>query len=301
LSAYPGELAALAASFLFAATSSMFTLAGRRVGSVVVNRMRLVFATLLLILVHWALRMPLPFAAGSERWFWFAISGITGFILGDAFLFQAFIWIGPRLSMLMMALAPALAALLAWIFLGEVLSLGQILGITLTLAGITWVVLGRDGRPALDEAGKDQYVRGILFGLGAATGQALGMVTAKPGLVGDFPALSGTVMRLISALLVLWGYTFMRRQARNTFLALSREPSALPFILAGSATGPTIAVTLTLFAVQNAEVGVASTLTSLTPIILIPVAYFVFKERFGWQAILGTLLAIAGVALLFLV
>ena len=75
----------------------------------------------------------------------------------------------------------------------------------------------------------------------------------------------------------------------------------MPYILGGAAAGPTIAVTLTLFAIQNAEVGVASTLTSLTPIILLPAGYFAFKERFGWQAIVGTLLAITGVALLFLV
>lgn len=301
MSAYPGELAALAASFLFAVTSTLFTLAGRKVGSLVVNRMRLVFATALLILVHWAFGLPNVIAAGPERWFWFSISGVTGFILGDAFLFQAFIWIGPRLSMLMMALAPAMATVLAWVFLGEVLSGGQILGIALTLGGIAWVVLGRDGRPPLEAGGKDQYMRGILFGLGAAAGQALGMVTAKPGLAGDFPALSGTLMRLVSALLVLWGYTFLRRQAGSTFQALAREPRALPIILVGAATGPTIAVTLTLFAVQNAAVGVASTLTSLTPIILLPVGYLVFKERFGWQAIAGTLFAITGVALLFLV
>jgi drug/metabolite transporter (DMT)-like permease len=301
LNAYLGEFAALAASFLFAATSTMFTLAGRKVGSLVVNRMRLSFAAVFLILAHALLRIPLPIDAEPERWFWFALSGVTGFILGDIFLFQAFVWIGPRLSMLMMALAPAMAALLAWIFLGELLSLGQALGIALTLSGIAWVVLDRNGRPIRDAAGKDTYMRGVLFGLGAAVGQALGMVTAKPGLAGGFPALSGTLMRITVAMIVMWGYTFVSRQARSTFRALAERPDALPLILGGAAAGPTIAVTLTLFAIQNAEVGVASTLTSLTPIILLPVGYFFFKERFGWQAILGTLIAITGVALLFLV
>ena len=70
----------------------MFTLAGRKVGSMVVNRTRLVFAALFLILTHWLLRIPLPFDAGLERWSWFAISGLTGFILGDGLLFQAFVW-----------------------------------------------------------------------------------------------------------------------------------------------------------------------------------------------------------------
>jgi len=267
----------------------------------VVNRTRLVVAAIFLVLVHWLLHLPLPFDAGPERWFWFAVSGITGFIIGDAFLFQAFIWIGPRLSMLMMALAPAMSAVLAWIFLGEVLSPGQITGIALTLAGITWVVMDKTGRPPSDIAGKDQYLRGILFGLGAACGQALGMVTAKPGLSGEFPAISGTLMRIISGAIILWGYTLVRRQARSTIQALVEKPDSIPLILVGAATGPTIAVSLTLFAIQHAEVGVASTLTSITPILLIPIGYFFFKEHFGWQAVLGTLVAIIGVGFLFLV
>jgi len=41
-------------------------------------------------------------------------------------------------------------------------------------------------------------------------------------------------------------------------------------------------------------------LIALTPVILLPISYFVFKERIRWQAILGTLLAIIGVATLFL-
>lgn len=41
-------------------------------------------------------------------------------------------------------------------------------------------------------------------------------------------------------------------------------------------------------------------LMALPPVIILPVSYFVFKEKIGWQAIAGTTLAIAGVAILFL-
>lgn len=40
---------------------------------------------------------------------------------------------------------------------------------------------------------------------------------------------------------------------------------------------------------------------ALPPVIILPVSYFVFRERIGWQAILGTVLAIVGVGILFLV
>jgi drug/metabolite transporter (DMT)-like permease len=64
--------------------------------------------------------------------------------------------------------------------------------------------------------------------------------------------------------------------------------------------GPVIGVSLSLLAVQNTAVGVASVLTSLSPIFMLPIAHFFFKERLGWQAVAGTLLAMIGVTVLFL-
>ena len=42
------------------------------------------------------------------------------------------------------------------------------------------------------------------------------------------------------------------------------------------------------------------TLMALPPVLILPVSYFVFKERIGWQALIGTVLVITGVAVLFL-
>ena len=296
-----GELAALATSVCFSATSTFFTFAGRQVGSVVVNRTRLVLAVFLLTAAHLLLGTPLPLHAASERWFWLSISGIIGLVLGDAFLFQAFIWIGPRLSMLLMALAPILASIMAWLFLDEILSLIQISGILLTVAGIAWVVLEQNGQRKVSKLDTRNYILGILCGLGGAAGQALGLITAKKGLGGDFPALSGTLMRMLAATVALWGFTLIQGQARVTFKQLASKRQVSWLILGGAFTGPFLGVTFSLVAIQHTQVGIASTLMALPPVILLPVGYFVFKERFGWQAILGTFVAMAGVGLLFLI
>jgi drug/metabolite transporter (DMT)-like permease len=302
---YIGELAALAASFLFAATSTFFTLAGRRVGSLVVNRTRLVIAVLLLVLLHLVLGIPLPFQAGGERWLWLSLSGFAGLALGDAFLFQAFVWIGPRLSMLLMSLAPVIAAMMGWLFLRESLTPSQILGMALTLGGVAWVVLDRNGRLREFQTAEaipknERYLIGILFGLLGATGQALGLVLAKPGLAGDFPPISATFVRMLAALVVLWTYTLLRGQGAETLHRLRQSSRAIWFILLGAISGPTVAVSLNMFSIQKTAVGITSTLNSLTPVILLPVGYLLFKERFGWGAVAGTLLAIGGVALLLL-
>lgn len=294
-----GELAALATSVCWSFTSTFFTLAGRMVGPVVVNRVRLLLALLFLTLSHWLFGIPLPFGVEAWRWGWLALSGILGLVLGDAFLFQAFVWIGPRLSMLLMSLAPVIATVLAWIFLDEKLSALQLAGIVLTVAGIAWVVARQPGDAATRPHGRT-YKLGILCGLGAATGQALGLITAKIGLAGDFPALSGTLMRMLAATAVLWGVTLLLGQARITVQRLRQQPGALRFLLAGAFFGPFIGVTLSLFAVQQTEVGIASTLMALPPIFLIPISRLVFHEQVGRRAVMGTVAAVAGVAMLAL-
>ena len=295
-----GELAALTTAVLFSFSSSLFTLAGRRIGPLMLNRLRLLLAVGWLLLAHAVLRLPLPLDAGSERWFWLGLSGVVGLVLGDAFLFQAFISIGPRLTMLLMALAPALAALAAWLFLGEALIGMQTLGMLLTLAGIGWVVQERIGPEQKTPGERSQYLRGLLYGLGAAAGQAGGIVLAKPGVGGDFPAPSATLLRMVAAAAVIWLYTLLRGQAGETVRKIAAQPPVLRQALAGSFIGPFLGVTLTMYAIQHTAVGIASTLSSLTPIFLLPIGYFFFKEKFGWQAIAGTLLAMVGVALLFL-
>ncbi len=298
MAAYLGELAALATSLSFSFGSSAFTIAGRRVGSLVVNRIRLVFAVIFLSITHWVMLGSLiPFNAAPERWFWFGLSGIVGLVVGDIFLFQSFVLVGPRIAMLMMSLAPIFAALQAWAFLGESLRSGQILGILITLMGIMWVVV--DGKRI--NGGARDYKRGIIFGLGAAIGQASGLVLAKRGFGGDFSPISANLIRMLSAMVVLWIITLLQRQFKSTLQTLSNDKKGVLLTGAGAFFGPFLGVTLSLFAIQHIEVGVASTLTSLPPIFLLPISYFFFKEKFGWGSIAGTFLAMAGVALLFLV
>jgi drug/metabolite transporter (DMT)-like permease len=299
LNTVTGELAALATSLLFSITSVFFTFASRQLGSIVLNRIRLLVAIAFLVLAHLLLSIPLPLHVSSQTWFWLGLSGVIGLVLGDVCLFQAYIWIGPRLTMLLMSLAPILAGVLAWIFFDETLNSRQIFGIALTLTGVGWVILEQNERGQDMHADKRLYWLGILFGLGAAAGQALGLVTARKGLSPDFPALTGTLIRMLAAAATLWGFTFLRGQARTTFKQISEKRSTIPYILGGAFAGPFLGVTLSLVAIQNAELGVASTLMALPPLFLLPIGYFVFKERFGWQAILGTIVAMMGVSLLF--
>ena len=98
----------------------------------------------------------------------------------------------------------------------------------------------------------------------------------------------------------IWLWAAFRGEAGSTFRELRGKPRILGLLALGALVGPVLGVSSSLFAIQHVELGIASTLIALTPVIILPISYFVFKEKVGWQAIVGTLLAIAGVAILFL-
>lgn len=296
-----GEIAALVVSFCWSITSVQFTLAGRRIGSEAVNRIRLVLAVLFLSLTHLLLYGKLwPTYAESFRWGWLGLSGTLGLVLGDGCLFQALLVIGPRLAVLLQTLVPVISAVVAWVLLGEALLPIEISAILLTVSGVAWVVSEREQGPN-SPAGKDerQYALGVLLGVIGALGQSLGLVAAKYGLVDDFSALSATVIRMVVAMGVIWLLALAQGQAGATWRAL-RDKKASLFVAGGSLTGPTIGVWLSMFALQNAPVGIASTLMALSPIIMIPLAHWIFHERSSTRFVAGTIVALAGAVIIFL-
>jgi drug/metabolite transporter (DMT)-like permease len=294
---YIGELAGLATSLFWSITVFIFTAAGRMVGSQVTNRIRLVFALIyLMILNAFLYGEPLPVSAEPSRWWWLGVSGLIGLTIGDAFLFQAFVAAGARLGSMLLSLAPIFGAFIAWFFLGETLTSLQIAGIVFALTGISWVIVSHEEPVSIH----GNLKLGILFGVLGAFCQALGLVLSKQGLLGGFAPFKAGLMRMIVATITIWSWTALAGKTRKTFTAIREKPRAVGLLALGALMGPVLGVSMSLVAVQNAEVGVASTLMALPPVIVLPISHFVFKEKVSWQAVLGTGLAITGVAVLFL-
>jgi drug/metabolite transporter (DMT)-like permease len=295
--AYIGELASILASLCYSLTAVIFTLSGQKVGSEVTNRARVLIALGYLLIINLILfSSPLPFNAGQGPWFWLTLSGIFGLALGDAFLFRSYMLIGPRLGMLLMSLAPIIGAVMAWALFGETLTFWQMAGIVITLIGIGWVILTHNSG---EETQAKAPVQGIIFGILAAAGQAIGLVLSKQGMPAGFSPFAGNAIRMLAAVFALWVMTLLQGKARITVKSMRENPGAMKIIALGALIGPVLGVTASLFAVQHAAIGVASTLMALPPIFLLPIGYFFFKERFGWQAVAGTLVAMLGVTLLF--
>lgn len=304
-----GEIAALATALCWTVSAVSFQSASMRIGSLVVNWLRLVFALVFLTALGLVTQGQwLPTQAPAAAWGWLALSGLVGFVIGDLALFRAFVLIGARLSMLVMCLAPPMTAMLGWIFLGEQLSLVQVCGMSLTIGGVAWTVLERDGkapapaplppRPDPGRAVLQGRAAGVILAAVGALGQAGGLVLSKQGMVGLEDPFAATQIRVLAGIA---GFSVLFFAARwwPRVVAARRDGRALAATTAGSFFGPFLGVSLSLLAVHRTQAGVAAALMSIVPVLMIPVAAVLFRERVTPRAILGTILAVAGVMVLF--
>jgi drug/metabolite transporter (DMT)-like permease len=293
---FPGEFAALLTAFLWSGTSIVFTEATMRVGAIMVNITRMIMALCLL-----GISIPLlglSIELSHTQILYLAYSGIVGLVLGDTFLFQAFKDVGARIGMLLMSLVPAMTAMLAWAFLGESLSLQSIAGMLVTMIGIALVILERQPPTAGVER---NMLRGVLLGVLAALGQATGLILAKVALnEAPIHGLVATIVRIAAAVVIFLPLAAAMKWYRNPFRIYAHDKKALGYTAVGAIIGPYLGITFSLVAIAYTKVAIATTIMALPPIIMLPMLRWVYKEHITPRAVAGALLAVAGIALLFL-
>ncbi len=292
--AFAGELAALATAGCWTTTSLAFEAAGRRIGSLAVNQIRLLMAFFLLAGYTAITRgQPLPLDASGHAWLWLSLSGLIGFTVGDLCLFRAFVVLGARLSMLLMSLVPPITALIGRFVLGESLGVGDWLAMALTVSGVAWVVSERQ------PAGQSTQVTtwGVVLGVLGATGQSVGLVLSKYGM-GDYDSFAATHIRIIAGI-VGFAVVFLVIGWWPKVAAATRDRRAMGFTTLGAVFGPFLGVSLSLVAVKYTATGIAATIMALVPVLIIPAAVVIQKERVTVRGVAGAILAVGGVALLF--
>lgn len=300
---YYGEIAGLLTAVFWTVTSMAFESAGKKVGSLAVNLIRLVMAFFFIGIYSWFARgFFFPTDATLFQWQWLALSGIVGFVIGDLLLFQAFVVIGARISMLMMSLAPPFAAFVGWLMLGEVLSPKSWLGMAITMVGIVIVILKREktelNGSIVRKLTSSYSVPGILLALGGALGQAAGLVLSKKGM-GSYDAFSASQIRVLAGIAGFSILFFFIKRWPRVWTAL-KHGSAMKRITLGAFFGPFLGVSFSLLAVQHTETGIAATLMAIVPVLIILPAVIIFKEKVNWKEILGAVVTVSGVALFFL-
>ena len=305
---YIGELISIGVAFSWTATALLSEFGSKRLGNLTLNLMRMVIALVFSAIMFWMTSgSPLPAQASTEAYLWMLLSGVVGYVIGDFCLFQCYIIIGSKFGQLFMTLAPITAAIMAWITLGQEIRPQAMIAMLVTLTGIAISVLGRgDGH----KLSLKLPIAGVLFAIGAAVCQGVGLVLSKIGMnhyeaslttdmagwllpfhANFFRCIAGTIG---FTLLMAWrdGFAPLRKGVRDR--------KGITVAVATTIFGPFLGVGASLLAVQYTAAGIASTLMALTPIIIILPAWWLFKQPITAKSVMGALISVIGVSLFFL-
>ena len=293
-----GEIAGVITAICWTASALSFSLATRRAGSLAVNIARLILAMGMFLVWSKIMRgLWTPSDATPEAWKWLSISGLVGFVAGDYCLFKSYSYQSAKLSMLIMSLAPPVAALSGALILHERVTWLNGLGMVLVLSGIAIVILKRPD----SETNKSRFnypIKGLLLALGGAIGQGIGAVFSKLGM-GNYDPFASSQIRVITGILAFIVIISVAGQWRSVGFSLKNNKTMWPLLI-GSFFGPFLGVSLSLLSFQYTSVGIASTLIATVPVFILVPSVLVFHEKLNWKEVAGAFLAVTGMAVFFL-
>jgi len=303
LESHFGEFIALLTAICWTVTALAFQQATRRAGSLSVNIIRLLIAFVIFMVVSVFLRGSFfPSGASQFNWVWLSISGIIGLVFGDYFLFKSYEYISARISMLVYSLSPPFAAIISRFALGEIMSIKAIFAMMITLSGIVLVVTNKkkyeDKKDSKNNNLQLSYpVKGLLFAFIGTIGQSAGLVLSKYG-IGDYDVFAATQIRIISGTI---GFIILISVIKRwtKVKAAATDAKAMKFIGIGAFFGPFIGVYLSLLAITYITIGIASTIMAIIPVLIIPPAIFLYKEKVTLKEFIGAIIVVGGVALFF--
>jgi drug/metabolite transporter (DMT)-like permease len=293
-----GELAAFGTAVGWTVSSLFFEQGIKRIGVLGVNFYKVVISFVLLTITAAVMRgMPLPLDAPASAWIFLSLSGIVGFSISDLFLFNAYRTVGPRITMLFMALSPPMTAGIAYIFLGEQIGQRGLVGMGLVIAGICLTVFGKQEKFSFSAMKKEDRI-GYIFAFCSSVGQSIGMNLTKVGLGGYHP-VSGTQIRSFAGLVgfAVASFIFDRCASLKTGI---KDFQGMKNTALGAVAGPYFAVSLSLFALQKISAGIVSTFVGLTPVLIILPEVLYLKRKIKPVEIAGAVLAVAGTTVFFL-
>lgn len=294
---YVGEIAALLTALCWAITSIIFTDTSRKIGSLSVNVLRLVFAFLYLTLLIIILGKNIDLS--SNQYILLIVSGFVGLVFGDSFLYLSYKKVGPRIGMLMMSLAPAITTFLGYILLNELLSIQALIGISFTISGVALVIIQKKEKH-LNIDNKNMII-GVLCGLMAAIGQGTGLVITKLAfLEGELDSFVANYFRIISALILITPITFFTKDFINPIKVIKTNKKVILIVCIGALIGPFLGISLSLFAISNTKIGIATALMATVPVMLLPIVKIYYKEKLSVKSVLGAIIAVLGIFILFL-
>jgi drug/metabolite transporter (DMT)-like permease len=289
----PEALALLAAACW--AVSSLFSAGpAQRLGAFAFSRWRMLFASLIL----WALALM----GGGWRSLdasalgLLALSGVIGIFIGDTVLFACMNRLGPRRSGVLFATHALFSAVIAWFYLGEVLWGRALIGSGLLVGGVMLAILW--GRRSDEKHGWEQtrgpLIIGVGLGLAAALCQSVATLMLKPLMTTGVDAVAASAARMSVALLAHTVLLASGWHGARAKVPMRWKDAWLTFLSAAVAMA--LGMTLILAAMRLGQAGLVAVLSSVSPILILPLLWLVYRRRPAAGAWLGAALAVLGTA-----
>ena len=274
-------------------------------GSIWGNAVRLFIAAVVLGVIVF---LAWPDSVGGKPFLWFLLSGVVGFGIGDVALFLAYERIGSRLTILLnLCLAPLFAMGLEWIWLGSGISIKVAACAAIILAGVTLALRpGAKSRQKMMRRGSFGF--GVFCAVIAGFGQGTGAVISRKaeeaaadvGMVinGISAAFQRVLAGFLFAALVVILIRFFSSNQQWKQWGNPLNPKLAPWLVGAALFGPVLGVSCFQWALSSLQSGIVLAVVATTPIVMIPLAAWNEHDHPSRLALVGALLAVAGVVLL---
>lgn len=292
------EYLALAAAACWACGSLMSATASTHLGAFAFTRWRMLCAAVMLWLI----------AAVSGSWITLAsdslgllvLSGVIGIFIGDTALFAAMNRLGPRRAGVLFATHSLFSVILAYFFLGETQWGWTLAGSSLLISGVMIAIFFGKRKTELHawEANQSQLKSGVALGLLAALCQAVATLMLKPLMETNIDAVAASAVRMSTAFVLHQLIFMLGFKVARAYLPLNKKVFLL--VLANAALSMVLGMTLILQALKHGDAGMVAVLSSVSPVLVLPLLWLVYKRSPAAGAWLGAGLTVLGTALILL-
>ena len=290
-----GEFFALFTAISWTFSSLTFGKISKEYDTQVANFLRVTIGTIMVgfVCLFGSRHLFLPTDVTWENLKIISLSGFIGMFLGDLFLFKAYNMIGARVTMLIMALSPIIVSIIDFLFLGVTLFPIQIFAILITCLGIILVIFKTEDK----KISLGFSVKGLLYAFLATLGQSLGVILTKLGST-TYDSLATSQIRLGVAIFFFGALVLYEGKARETIKMITSK-KALSLLLIGTFFS-VFGIAALIEAFKSANASIASTISSTSPIIMIPCSILFYKEKIRKNEIIGAIISVVGLSIFFL-
>lgn len=290
-----GEFFALFTAISWTFSSLTFGKISKEYDTQVANFLRVTIGTIMVgfVCLFGSRHLFLPTDVTWENLKIISLSGFIGMFLGDLFLFKAYNMIGARVTMLIMALSPIIVSIIDFLFLGVTLFPIQIFAILITCLGIILVIFKTEDK----KISLGFSVKGLFYAFLATLGQSLGVILTKLGST-TYDSLATSQIRLGVAIFFFGALVLYEGKSKETIKMITSK-KALSLLLIGTFFS-VFGIAALIEAFKSANASIASTISSTSPIIMIPCSILFYKEKIRKNEIIGAIISVVGLSIFFL-